>query len=394
MTRIAADWLDAPATQKVCAVLTKAGRQALFVGGCVRNAILGVAVSDIDISTDALPDQVMDLAAAAGIKAVPTGIDHGTVTLVESGMPFEVTTFRRDVQTDGRRAVIAYSDRIEEDAARRDFTMNALYARPDGTVIDPLQGLADLRARRVRFIGDATARIREDYLRSLRYFRFHAWYGDASAGFDPEALNAIARNLDGLSRLSHERVGAEMLKLLAAPDPAPSVAAMRSVGALARFLPGADDRALAPLIELEAEAGVEASALRRLAALGGTDAADALRLSRAQALVVRRMTEAAGSSQGPGELGYRLGTAQAIDVLLLRAAVLGKPWEAGNVAAVAAGATAAFPVRPADLMPRFSGPQLGQALARLERRWIASGFTMTRGELLACLDGGGKGTTG
>jgi len=179
MTRIDEAWLTEPATQQVCRALTEGGAQALFVGGCVRNALLGAPVSDIDITTDAHPERVMALAAAAGIKAVPTGIAHGTVTLVANSIPHEVTTFRRDVETDGRRAVVAFSDSIHEDAARRDFTMNALYARPDGTVLDPLDGLPDLQARRVRFIGDATDRIREDYLRSLRYFRFHAWYGDA-----------------------------------------------------------------------------------------------------------------------------------------------------------------------------------------------------------------------
>ena len=238
MKQISAAWVSDPATQRVCAALTEGGAQALFVGGCVRNALLDTPVSDIDIATDALPNRVVELAQAADLKAIPTGIDHGTVTVVCDHIPHEITTFRRDVETDGRRAVVAFSDKVEEDAARRDFTMNAIYARPDGTVLDPLLGLPDLEARRVRFIGTAQNRIREDYLRSLRYFRFHAWYGDAQAGFDADALAAIAGNLDGLSTLSRERVGAELLKLLAAPDPAPSVAAMRSTGVLAR-LPGA-----------------------------------------------------------------------------------------------------------------------------------------------------------
>ena len=266
MTRITADWLTDPATQAVCAALEVGGAQALFVGGCVRNALMGVPVRDIDLSTDAVPERVIALAGAAGIKAVPTGIDHGTVTLVKNGIPHEVTTFRKDVETDGRRAVVAYSTRVEEDAARRDFTMNALYARSDGTVLDPLGGLPDLRARRVRFIGCAGDRIREDYLRSLRYFRFHAWYGCNDLGFDPEALAAIADNLDGLSTLSRERVGGELLRLLAAPDPAPAVAAMRSTGALGLVLPGSDDRALAPLVHLRGAGGRGA---QRAAAAGG-----------------------------------------------------------------------------------------------------------------------------
>lgn len=386
MTVLSADWLHVPATQAVCRALTEGGALALFVGGCVRNTLLGAPVSDIDISTDARPERVVELAQAAGIKAVPTGIDHGTVTLVQDGIPHEVTTFRRDVHTDGRRAVVEFSTKVEEDAARRDFTMNAIYARPDGTVLDPLNGMPDLRARRVRFIGTASHRIREDYLRSLRYFRFHAWYGDNDAGFDADALDAIASNLDGLSRLSHERVGHEMLKLLAAPDPAPSVAAMRSTGALTQFLSGADDRTLAPLIHLEAEAGAQPSALRRLAALGGADVKDALRLSKAQARAVQLMMDAAGSEDGPGALGYRLGEEAALDAVLLRHALLGQPWDDGLREAIARGARAEFPLKPADLMPRFKGPALGQALKRLEDDWIASEFTLDRAALLARMD--------
>ncbi len=383
MTRITDDWLNDPATQSVCAAIEAGGAQALFVGGCVRNALLGVPVSDIDIATDATPQRVVDLAQKAGIRAVPTGIDHGTVTLVADGLAHEVTTFRRDVATDGRRAVVAFSGDVAEDAARRDFTMNALYARPDGTVIDPLGGLVDLRARRVRFIGQARDRIREDYLRSLRYFRFHAWYGDADQGFDPEALSAIAQNLDGLAQLSRERVGAEMLKLLAAPDPAPSLAAMRSTGVLGQLLPGADDRALAPLIHLETQAGVEPDPLRRLAALGGIDTETALRLSKADRKRLEQVQEGASSLMGAGELGYRLGEIGARDALLLRAAWSEQPWQPDALDAATQGAKAVFPLAAGDLMPRFTGPALGARLAALEQDWIDSGFAIGRAELLA-----------
>jgi len=256
MTRVTGSWLDSEDTQAVMAVLEEAGHQALAVGGCVRNALLGVAVSDVDIATDARPERVMEIAAAAGLKAVPTGIDHGTVTVVANKVGHEVTTFRRDVETDGRRATVAYADRVEEDAHRRDFTMNALYARADGTVIDPLGGLPDLRARRVRFIDDPHDRIREDYLRILRFFRFHAWYGDPAAGLDPDGLAACAELSDGMDRLSRERIGAETRKLLAAPDPAPAVAAMAQAGVLIHVLPGANPQALPVLVHLERAAGV------------------------------------------------------------------------------------------------------------------------------------------
>ncbi len=209
MTRITDDWLTGPAAQAVCAMLTDAGFQALFVGGCVRNALLGVPISDIDISTDATPDQVIAAAKrAGGFKPVPTGYDHGTVTVVVDHEPFEITTFRKDVETDGRRAVVAFAKTVEEDAHRRDFTMNALYARPDGgAIVDPLGGLSDLRARYLRFIDVAEDRIREDYLRILRFFRFHAHYGNPEGGLDADGLAAIAANSAGLETLSADASG-------------------------------------------------------------------------------------------------------------------------------------------------------------------------------------------
>ncbi len=374
-------WLNDKATQKVCSVLTDAGAEALFVGGCVRNALLEAPVSDMDIATNIEPRHVMDLAKAAGIKAIPTGIDHGTVTLVERGIPHEITTFRKDVATDGRRAVVVFSKDIAEDAKRRDFTMNALYARPDGTVVDPLGGITDLRARRVRFIGTAEHRIREDYLRSLRFFRFHAWYGDHDEGFDANGLAAIAANLDGLEGLSRERVGAELLKLLAAADPAPAVAAMRHCGVLGVILPGSDDRALAPLVHLEG--GMAPDGIRRLAALGGEDVAERLRLSKAQAAALEDLRKEAAGTKGPRELGYHLGAARARDTLLLRAALLEQPPAPGSETEISKGAEASFPLKARDLMPDLQGPDLGKAMKRLEGEWIASGFTLSRDELIA-----------
>ncbi len=381
--RIEAPWIRRPETQAVCAMLTGAGFQALFVGGCVRNALLHAPVTDIDISTDAPPETVIALAEKAGLHPVPTGIEHGTITVVSGHVPHEVTTFRRDVETDGRRAVIAYAARPEEDAHRRDFTMNALFATPDGKILDPLGGLADLRARRVRFIDDATARIREDFLRILRFFRFHAWYGDPEAGLDPDGLAACAGNAAGIETLSRERIGAEMKKLLAAPDPAPSVAAMARAGVLAHALPGADATALAPLIHHEAETGVEPEPIRRLAALGGQDVPGALRLSRDEARRLAQLRDGVGLDLGAAGLGYRLGFAPARDIVLLRAALIETRVPAGWQAEARRGAAAVFPVRAADLMPGLQGPALGAKLKELEARWIESDFEMTKEQLLA-----------
>lgn len=383
MIRIDAVWLTDPRAQAVCRMLTDAGYQALFVGGCVRNTLLDAPITDIDISTDAHPDTVITLASAAGFKPVPTGIDHGTVTVVAEHHPFEITTFRKDVETDGRRAVIAFAATAEEDAHRRDFTMNALFARPDGSIVDPLGGLSDLSARRVRFIDDPDRRIREDYLRILRFFRFHAWYGDLDAGLDADGLAAVAGNLDGLQTLSRERVGQEILKLLSAPNPGPSLAAMEQCGVLACVLPGATASALPILIHFEAEAGVGPDPIRRLACLVGSDHSERLRLSRKHARRLAVLLNNRASGAGPSELAYRFGEAAARDLVLLDSAVSETHLPADLTQDLALGAAARFPVRPGDLMPGLTGEALGARLRQLEARWIASGFTLTRAELLA-----------
>src|SRR5215468_4177027 len=230
-------WMIAAETVAVMAALAAAGGEARFVGGCVRDALLGRKVSDIDIATHEPPERVMNLLSRAGIKAIPTGIKHGTVTAVVGVRHFEITTLRRDVETYGRHARVEYTDDWAADAARRDFTMNALFCSADGTIYDPFGGLADLRAQRVRFVGDPAERIREDVLRLLRFFRFHAHYGKPPP--DPPALAACRDLAHLLPTLSGERVCAETLKLLSAPQPADVVDLMRESGVLAHFLPEA-----------------------------------------------------------------------------------------------------------------------------------------------------------
>ena len=381
--KLAAPWLDDPATATVMDLLTRGGHGAWFVGGCVRNALLGLDVADIDIATDLRPDDVMALAQDAGVKVVPTGIDHGTVTLIADHRPFEVTTLRRDVATDGRRATIAFTDLVEDDAARRDFTMNALYAKADGTVLDPTgEGLADLAARRLRFIGNPHDRITEDYLRILRFFRFHAWYADPNAGIDAEGLAACAALADGLGQLSRERVGAEIKKLLSAPNPAAAVAAMAQTGILARTLPGAMARMLPILISFE---DAPPDPIRRLAALGPVEVAAGLRLSKADIARLAILRDGMSSTTSPDALAYLHGADIAWDIAVLRASQFETQVDPTVRALIARGASAVFPIKPADLMPRLSGAALGQALRTLEARWIASSFTLSRAELLSRL---------
>ncbi|KMK65434.1 CCA tRNA nucleotidyltransferase [Puniceibacterium sp. IMCC21224] len=379
--KVSGEWLEQSGTQSVLRMLTGAGHQAFAVGGCVRNAVLRMPVADVDIATDARPAMVMELAAKAGLRAVPTGIDHGTVTIVANGTGYEVTTFRADIETDGRHATVRFSDAVTEDARRRDFTMNALYVDSTGQLCDPLAGLADLRARRVRFIEDPDRRINEDFLRILRFFRFVAWYGDPAAGLDPQALAAIATHLDGLDNLSRERVGSEVIKLLAAPDPAPSVATMRATGVLGRVLPGAVPHALGPLIHIERQFAIAPDALRRLAVLGFADGAT-LRLSRADQRHLLALRDGIESADGAAALGYRHGAAFARDVLLLRAALFELPLNPAAFVASDRGATARFPVTAHDLMPELSGPALGARLKKLEDLWIASDFILDRDSLL------------
>ncbi len=384
MTRVSGKWLSDVRAQKVLAVLEDAGFEAYFVGGCVRNALLGVPVSDIDIATNARPEKVMALAEAGGLRVVATGVEHGTVTLISDGLACEVTTWRRDLETDGRRAVVSFTNDVLEDARRRDFTMNALYCDRQGKVLDPLgQGLADLKAHRVRFIEDAENRIREDYLRILRFFRFYAWYGDASVGMDKEALAAISSLIAGLETLSRERIGHEMLKLLAAPDPGQALASMSLTGVLSQVLPGTSAEIVPVLVAYENSIGAAPDALRRLAALGRIEGVQAqLRLSRAQAKRLKLLFLGVESTEKPEVLAWRHGADLARDIVLLRAAMLGQPMPDNLDARLERGAVQKFPIRACDLAP-LTGVALGERLKQLEARWLESGFSLTREELLA-----------
>ena len=381
--RVTGAWLDDPRTQSVLHLLTGAGFQAYAVGGCVRNAVLGVPVGDVDIATDALPETVTKLAEMAGIRAVPTGIEHGTVTLVTGGTGFEVTTFRHDAESFGRHARVTFGADLAQDAARRDFTMNALYVDAGGRLLDPLDGLPDLRARRVRFVGDAGERITEDALRILRFFRFTAQYGDPALGMEPEALAACAQHSAMLETLSRERIGAEMRKLLAVPDPAPAVAAMVQTGVMRAILPGATAQALTVLVHLEG--GDPGGWLRRLTVLGGADPGDTLRLSKAEKRDFSLVRDAISALDPPAALGFSLGARRAADAVLARAALLETQPPADWRDQIARGAGARFPLRAADLMPRLQGPALGAALKQAQEHWMAQDFRPDRAALLRLL---------
>ncbi len=373
------------------------GGDARFVGGAVRNALLGEKVSDVDIATPLNPDAVMARLRKAGLGAVPTGIDHGTVTAIANGKPYEVTTLRRDVATDGRRAIVAFTTDWKEDAARRDFTMNALYADEAGAIFDYFGGLADLAARRVRFVGDASTRIKEDYLRILRLFRFHAWYG--SGDIDADALAAASAEKAGLKTLSGERVQKELLRLLEAKDPVPVLRTMEAAGILREILP--DD---VRLDRLQYLAGIgEADGVLRLAAMlsdnfDANEVAGALRLSNfdrerlADAAVRDARIDAGLSPEGARRLLYRLGKNRFRDSVLLNWATSGAGSNDARLRVLLALADGwrkpEFPLSGKDAMAAGieEGPKIGVLLRDIEQYWIDSDFTPDRTVLLARLN--------
>lgn len=347
-----------------------------YVGGAVRDELLDLPVSDIDLATRLRPEEVVERLQAANIRPVPTGFDHGTVTAVSSGHPYEVTSLRRDVSTDGRRATVAFTDDWEEDAARRDFTINALSADPvSGRIFDYFGGTKDLRARRVRFIGEPLERIAEDHLRILRFFRFHARFGKGMP--DPSGLEACAQRANDLMALSRERIADELLKLLGVADPSPTVEVMLDREILRPVLPEIERSALPDLRSLvanEKSAGIAIDPLRRLAALLPRDGDLAERIAARLKLSNRarkRLACAAHSqtTKDPHATAYYVGTECAVDRLLLE----GKPDVA---ASVAQWQTPRLPISGGALIGRglTPGPIVARTLQAIERRWVESGF--------------------
>jgi tRNA nucleotidyltransferase/poly(A) polymerase len=405
------DWLRAPALARALSILNSGGEEARVVGGAARNALMGLPLSDIDIATTAPPDEVVRRAAASGLRAVPTGIDHGTVTLVVDGIPFEVTTLRQDIETFGRKAKVAFGRDWQVDAERRDFTMNALSISADGTVHDYVDGRADLAARRVRFIGDPARRIAEDYLRILRFFRFQASY--ALGPPDPAGLHACIVARDGLRGLSRERVRAELMKLLVAPYAVPTVTVMAEAGFATLLLGGVALLAsFANMIKVEEAAGVAPDAVRRLGALGVFIDEDAERL-RAKLRLFNSEYDRLASiadrwwrvSPALGEVGarvllYRLEPDRYVDRVLT--AWTRAPQGAADPAWRAlAGlptrwAAPRFPLKSANLVARGvpRGPALGAAMRTAEEAWIAAGFPVDEAALDRLADDAARRTTG
>ncbi|HWT61965.1 MAG TPA: CCA tRNA nucleotidyltransferase [Ochrobactrum sp.] len=407
-----ADWLRSKPLQALFTALNRDGGEARVVGGAVRNTLLGTKVSDIDLATTHLPQDIVRLAQEAGFKPVPTGIEHGTVTVVVQGHPFEVTTLRKDIETDGRHAKVAFGTDWKADAERRDFTINALYATVDGEVIDLVGGLADIETQTLRFIGDAEARIREDYLRILRFFRFFAWYGSGRP--ETDGLRASARLKDGLDQLSAERVWSELKKLLAAPDPSRALLWMRQAGVLTAILPESEKwgiDSIHGLVRTEGDLGWPVDALLRLESMIPPDTArvDAmgkrLKMSNAERARLEAWARADAikpemSEQALKKLVYRGSKQAVLDRIQLSYAQARNEAIGSDEAMIRAGGYArlleavqsheapVFPVTGGDLLRLGveKGPVLGEKLRELETLWIDSGFSLDHGALLDKLD--------
>lgn len=378
MKHITGTWLEDASAQALLAALEARGHSAYFVGGCVRNAVLDLPVTDLDIATDARPEAVISVAKALGFKPVPTGIEHGTITVVGKTQPLEVTTFRKDVETDGRHAVVAFSDRLEDDAARRDFRMNALYADRRGALSDPTGGLDDIRARQIVFVGEAKQRIREDYLRIIRLYRFAAQLGFGAEGISEDASAASKLLSEGIGQVSVERQTAEMMKLLSASKPLDVLVKMSSDGVLQRVLPDVDLIVFKRFLEIE----VKPNTLARLAALVPDRASLSLRLSKREHRLWEQIGAFADTDMTADEMAYRHGAEPALQGLTLRCALQGNTAPSlDQITALEAAEAQQFPLKAKD-MPDLQGKALGDALRAAEARWIASGFGLTKQDLL------------
>ena len=396
------DWLQSSALKTLFEAFPDGSLR--FVGGCVRNALMGHPVSDIDLATQLEPDEMMAALDKAKIRYVETGVAHGTVTAVIKGTPYEITSLRKDIETDGRRAVVSFTKDWAVDALRRDLTVNALYADLSGQVFDPLgEGLDDIKAGRLRFAGEAAARITEDYLRLLRYFRFMAWYG-GDAPFDKEALTASRELQSGLKKLSAERVWSELKKLLSAPDPTRAARVMFQQGILETLLPESSNAdGLELYVKLEKREGLEPDPLARLMAMSAREPlqmallAKRLKMSKAESARLRGWSDDDGvldpyaDDRSKLQAIYKSGKQVVIDRARLRAA--GEPdviksahWI--SLADLAADWTRPkFPLTGKDLQAAGvkAGPEMGRIMKALEALWIRSGFTVDKPKLLIAL---------
>ena len=367
--------------KKLFKVFAESGYDIYFVGGCVRDCLLSLPIKDIDLATTALPSEIIKVAKENGVKAIKTGFQFGTITLIYEKVQYQVTTFRKDVETDGRRAIVTFSKSITTDASRRDLTINALYADIDGTIVDPLNVIKDLKSRKIKFIGNPQQRILEDHLRILRFFRFLAWFRKGNTEIDPESLKACISLKEKLITLSGERTGEEMKKILSAPNPVKTLELMARTGILQLVIPNAKLCQLHTLIKFEKQSKCPIKWTTRIALMTNSKLKTIWKLSNVDHKLVTRLQKLKQSDDSIEKIAYLYGKDISFQYAIMRSAI-SKDNLKNIDTRVTLGVNSVFPVTAKDLTENYQGPALGKMLKKLQDIWIDSDFSLTKMDLL------------
>lgn len=376
-------WLRNPSAQKLSKLYKNFGYQVLFVGGCVRNTILKMPVTDIDLATDAQPEEIIKIAKENNIRFVPTGLAHGTITLIIDNKNYQITTFRTDFDHDGRYAKVEFTESLLLDASRRDLTINALYCNHVGEVIDPLNGLDDIKKQKIKFIGNPNERIKEDNLRILRFFRFQAIYGNKNLEIDSIALEACHNHKSKLAALSKERITSELRKILSAPNPLEVIIKMNETGVLNELFQKVSIDSLEAYLKTEEKFKININWLGRLLSLQVTQEEESLKLTRCEFKFLKQTKSAIENQIHVLEFSYYNGVENGKIYSILQNFRHNIILSKNLLNQINSLATKKFPITAKDLMPEINGKKLGEALRSLEDRWIKSNFTLNKKELLA-----------
>lgn len=376
-------WLRNPSAQKLSKLYKSFGYQVLFVGGCVRNTILKMPVTDIDLATDAQPEEIIKIAKENNIRFVPTGLAHGTITLIIDNKNYQITTFRTDFDHDGRYAKVEFTESLLLDASRRDLTINALYCNHVGEVIDPLNGLDDIKKQKIKFIGNPNERIKEDNLRILRFFRFQAIYGNKNLEIDSIALEACHNHKSKLAALSKERITSELRKILSAPNPLEVIIKMNETGVLNELFQKVSIDSLEAYLKTEEKFKININWLGRLLSLQVTQEEESLKLTRCEFKFLKQTKSAIENQIHVLEFSYYNGVENGKIYSILQNFRHNIILSKNLLNQINSLATKKFPITAKDLMPEIRGKKLGEALRSLEDRWIKSNFTLSKKELLA-----------
>ena len=376
-------WLRNPSAQKLSKLYKSFGYQVLFVGGCVRNTILKMPVTDIDLATDAQPEEIIKIAKENNIRFVPTGLAHGTITLIIDNKNYQITTFRTDFDHDGRYAKVEFTESLLLDASRRDLTINALYCNHVGEVIDPLNGLDDIKKQKIKFIGNPNERIKEDNLRILRFFRFQAIYGNKNLEIDSIALEACHNHKSKLAALSKERITSELRKILSAPNPLEVIIKMNETGVLNELFQKVSIDSLEAYLKTEEKFKININWLGRLLSLQVTQKEESLKLTRCEFKFLKQTKSAIDNQIHVLEFSYYNGVENGKIYSILQNFRHNIILSKNLLNQINSLATKKFPITAKDLMPEISGKKLGEALRSLEDRWIKSNFTLSKKDLLA-----------